>query len=148
MKANKIGLLDINVLIALLDSEHEMHDAAHAWFSKARHLGWATCPITENGCVRILSSAAYPALGLSVLGVAKIFAELCAAEDHHFWPDSTTILELDRIDLAQVGPKNLTDVYLLGLAVARDGRLITFDNRIRLETVARAIPANLEVIQR
>jgi predicted nucleic acid-binding protein len=53
-------LLDVNVLIALFDPSHVHHDAAHGWFSNSRSKGWATCPLTENAVVRILSSPSYP----------------------------------------------------------------------------------------
>jgi toxin-antitoxin system PIN domain toxin len=135
MKTNRTSLLDVNVLIALLDPDHEFHDLAHAWFRLNRNMGWATCPITENGCVRILGKPAYPALGLSVASVREILAELCRAKDHVFWADSNSVLNASLIDLEGVGPKNLTDVYLLSLAFSNHGRLITFDSSIRRQSV-------------
>jgi toxin-antitoxin system PIN domain toxin len=143
----KIGLLDVNVLIALLDPEHVMHDAAHRWFQKERQRGWATCPITENGCIRILSKAAYPTLGLNVAGVAAILAEFCTAKDHRFWMDCDSVLEPGRVDLSQVGPKNLTDIYLLTVAISQGGRLVTFDRGIRWESVAQARQEHLKVLE-
>jgi toxin-antitoxin system PIN domain toxin len=135
MKTNRASLLDVNVLIALLDPGHEFHDSAHDWFRGNRTQGWATCPITENGCVRILAKPAYPSVGLSVAGVREILAELCRAKDHIFWPDSTSVLNASLIDLADVGPKNLTNAYLVSLAAANHGRMITFDRSIRWQSV-------------
>jgi toxin-antitoxin system PIN domain toxin len=140
------GLLDVNVLIALMDPAHESHHAAHAWFQENRQFGWATCPITENGCLRILSKPGYPLSGLTLQQVRDILAEFVAASDHRFWPDSVSVLEADRFELASAGPKNLTDLYLLRLASACGGRLITFDRGIRWQTVAECRPDNLEIV--
>lgn len=54
------SLLDINVLIALLDSDHPHHRWAADWFKSNVEQGWASCPLTQNGCVRIMSQAGYP----------------------------------------------------------------------------------------
>ncbi|TLZ12344.1 MAG: hypothetical protein E6K34_17875 [Gammaproteobacteria bacterium] len=54
------ALLDVNVLIALLDSDHTLHGTAMSWFAKHAREGWASCPITQNGCVRIMSNPSYP----------------------------------------------------------------------------------------
>ena len=144
--ARKPGLLDVNVLIALIDPAHEFHTAAHAWFQRNRQHGWATCPITENGCLRILSKPGYPFLGLTVPMVGDILARLVELEGHRFWPDAVSILEPNRFDLAGADPKNLTDLYLLRLATSRGGRLITFDRTIRREWVIGSGPDDLEVL--
>jgi toxin-antitoxin system PIN domain toxin len=142
----KVGLLDVNVLIALLDPDHEFHHAAHGWFEHNRRHGWATCPITENGCLRILSKPGYPQSGLALDQVRDILAEFVDSEDHRFWPDSVSMLEANRFQLAGAGPKNLTDIYLLRLATACGGRLITFDQGIRPDCIAGSGLDNLEVL--
>jgi hypothetical protein len=142
----KVGLLDVNVLIALLDPDHEFHHAAHGWFEHNRRHGWATCPITENGCLRILSKPGYPQSGLALDQVRDILAEFVDSEDHRFWPDSVSMLEANRFQLAGAGPKNLTDIYLLRLATACGGRLITFDRGIRPDCIAGSGLDNLEVL--
>lgn len=142
------GLLDVNVLIALIDPAHEFHAPAHLWFQRNRRHGWATCPLTENGCLRILSKPGYPFPGLTVARVRRILVELVAAEGHRFWPDSVSILEARRFDLAAAVPKNLTDLYLLRLATAFHGRLITFDLTIPWQMVTGCKPADLHVLQR
>jgi toxin-antitoxin system PIN domain toxin len=142
----KPGLLDVNVLIALIDPAHEFHAAAHVWFQRNRKYGWATCPITENGCLRILSKPGYPFPGLTVRLVRDILAQLVESEGHRFWPDSVSILDANRFELAGAGPKNLTDLYLLRLATAFDGRLITFDRTIRRDWVIGSGPDDLEVL--
>jgi toxin-antitoxin system PIN domain toxin len=142
----KPGLLDVNVLIALIDPAHEFHSPAHLWFQRNRKHGWATCPLTENGCLRILSKPGYPFPGLTVARVRDIMTELVAAEGHRFWPDSVSILEAKRFDLSAAVPKNLTDLYLLRLAIASRGRLITFDRTIPWQLVTGCKSADLQVL--
>ncbi len=142
----KPGLLDVNFLIALIDPAHESHNAAHAWFEGGRRHGWATCPITENGCLRILGKPGYPFPGLTVERVRNLLAELVASEGHRFWPDSVSMLEANRFALPKLTPKNITDLYLLRLAKASGGRLITFDGHIRWEWVTGCGPDDLEVL--
>src|SRR5579862_1939400 len=113
MKTNEslrrsVSLLDVNVLIALIDPAHEFHASAHVWFKRNRQNGWATCPITENGCLRIMSNPGYPFPGLTVKRVRGILAELVRVEGHRFWPDSFSMLGANRFNLAEVGPKQLT----------------------------------------
>ena len=142
----KPGLLDVNVLIALIDPAHEFHAAAHVWFRRNKQYGWATCPITENGCLRILSKPGYALPGLTVPLVRDVLVRLAGSEGHRFWPDSVSILEANRFELAGAGPKNLTDLYLLRLATSFDGRLITFDRTIRWQWVIGSGPEDLEVL--
>ena len=144
--ARKPGLLDVNVLIALIDPAHEFHAPAHAWFQHNRRDGWATCPITENGCLRILSKPGYPFPGLTTARVRDILTRLVRVEGHRFWPDSVSLLETNRFDFAGVGPANLTDLYLLRLAAASKGRLVTFDRSIRWQHVTGCGPDDLEVL--
>jgi toxin-antitoxin system PIN domain toxin len=142
----KPGLLDVNVLIALIDSGHEFHIAAHKWFKHNRKYGWATCPITENGCLRIMSKPGYPFPGLTVNRVREIMAELVNAEGHLFWPDSISLLEARRCDLTVGRAKHLTDLYLLTLAREYSGQLVTFDRTIPWSAVRGCAIHDLEVL--
>ena len=144
----KPGLLDINVLIALIDPAHQFHASAHSWFKSRRSHGWATCPITENGCLRIMSNPGYPFPGLTVERVRGILAELVRVEGHRFWPDSLSVLEGKRFDLTKTGPKYLTDLYLLSLAISNRGCLITFDRTIPIQTITSFKPDDMEVLTR
>lgn len=129
-------LLDVNVLIALLDRWHVFHDQAHDWFSGARQAGWATCPIIENGVVRILGHSRYPDGPGSVDGAAKVLASWLAEEDHQFWPDNISLFDATWFDAAKLGSSaQITDTYLLGLAASRGGRLATFDRRLSTQAV-------------
>ena len=147
----KPGLLDVNVLIALIDPAHEFHAPAHLWFQRNRTHGWATCPITENGCLRLLSKPGYPFPGLTVGRVRDILAGLVGAEGHRFWPDSVSLLQPKHpgpglIDLSQTTPKHLTDLYLVSLAIAHRGRLVTFDRAIPVRAIAGFRPHHIEVL--
>jgi uncharacterized protein len=144
-----IALLDVNVLIALFDPFHRMHEDAHRWVDRNRKYGWATCPITINGCVRILSNPAYPNPKATIAEAIRDLRIACAAADHHFWADSVSLLDesLFRPPMI-VGHKNITDAYLLGLAVRNHGRLATFDRSIPLKAVHGAEPRNLALLGR
>lgn len=132
------ALLDVNVLIALLDADHSMHARAIDWFGSHAREGWASCPITQNGCVRIMSNPAYPN-PLPVGAVIERLAEAAAGSSHAFWPDDVSLLDPKVADPTRVhGPRQLTDVYLLALAVRRQGRFVTFDASVPLSAVAGA----------
>jgi toxin-antitoxin system PIN domain toxin len=140
------SLLDVNVLIALLDSDHASHDAAMSWFAQHAAEGWASCPITQNGCIRIMSNPSYPN-HFPVEAVTKRLAEACRADIHDFWPDELSLLDSDVVDVTRIhGPRQLTDIYLLAVAVQRKGRLVTFDTGIALAAVKRAGKHNLLVL--
>jgi len=137
------ALLDVNVLIALLDADHTAHRDARAWFAEHASEGWASCPITQNGCVRIMSHPGYPNAH-SVTEVAVRLRAATAHSSHDFWPDSLSLLDEDLFDATRIhGPRQLTDAYLLALAVENGGRLVTFDSAIPLAAVMGAKPRHL-----
>jgi toxin-antitoxin system PIN domain toxin len=140
------ALLDVNVLIALLDSDHASHDAAIKWFAKHASEGWASCPITQNGCIRIMSNPAYPN-PLPVQAVVERLGQGCNQDIHEFWPDDVSLLDSDIVDSTRIyGPRQLTDLYLLALAVRHEGRLVTFDTGIPIATARRATTQNLLIL--
>jgi toxin-antitoxin system PIN domain toxin len=122
-------LLDVNVLLALADPMHVHHEAAHRWFASRESPAWATCPITENGFVRVASHPGYPNRPGDVPVVLSVLRQLCAAQGHQFWSDDVSLPAVLRPG-AVVTHAHVTDVYLLGLAVHRSGQLATFDARI------------------
>lgn len=140
------ALLDVNVLIALLDADHSLHASATEWFASNAKEGWASCPITQNGCVRVMSNAAYPN-PLPVNAVVERLAAAASHDLHEFWPDGVSLLDPGAVDPARIhGPRQITDIYLLALASAHRGRLVTFDKGIPLEAAPRAQRRNLLVI--
>ncbi len=140
------ALLDVNVLIALLDTDHVSHQAAMAWFVAHAKKGWASCPITQNGCVRIMSNPSYPN-PLPVQALVKRLADACNQPVHEFWADESSLLDASAFDAARIhGPRQITDIYLLGLAVRHAGILVTFDDGIALAAVRNATAKNLLVL--
>ena len=129
------ALFDVNVLIALLDAGHLHHRRATEWLADNRRAGWASCPVTQNGCIRILSQPAYPNAQPAAQVAARL-GEAAADRSHAFWPDSISLLE-DRLDWSRIlGPRQVTDAYLLALAVENDGRFVTFDRGVPVSAVA------------
>ena len=143
----RIALLDVNVLVALFNPDHVHHEAAHAWFSANRSYGWATCPLTENGLVRILANVAYTGGHESTLSIRKRLDAFCLSGNHVFWPDQLSLREERCFRLAGVTHGQITDVYLLGLAAENEGRLATFDRRIPLQAAIGANEDHLEIIR-
>lgn len=140
------ALLDVNVLIALLDQAHIGHARAHRWLADQGRKGWASCPITQNGCIRVMSQPAYPG-ALPAAAVAARLAEAAQHESHQFWPDDISLLSPGAIVWSRVlGHRQVTDNYLLALAVRHQGRFVTFDGRVQLEAVAGAKPRHLVVL--
>lgn len=127
-------LLDVNVLLALADPMHVHHEAAHRWFGARGEQSWATCPITENGFVRVASHASYPNRPGDAPAVLDLLRQFCAAPGHCFWPDQLSLREL-ALPGALFTHNQITDIYLLSLAVGQGGKLATFDQRIAAGSV-------------
>lgn len=143
-----IHLLDVNVLVALFDPGHIHHDAAHAWFAEARTSGWATCPPTENGFVRVVANPAYPGRRTRVAGAIDHLRRFAAGETHVFWAAGVSVLDRDAVDAEHLsGHREVTDTYLLALAVQHGGALATFDRSIRTEAVPGARPEHRTVLR-
>lgn len=141
-----IGLLDANILIALFDAAHVHHTIAQKWLGAHRTQGWATCPITQNACLRILSQAAYPGR-LSVADISRRLRLAVAAPDHHFWADTLSPTDPSLfVHRHMLTPRHLTDLYLLALAVKNEGRLVTFDRGIPIAAVVGADAKHLVIL--
>ena len=140
------ALLDVNVLIAMLDANHAHHVTVSEWFAAHVEEGWASCPLTQNGCVRIVSQPRYP----NALGVAEAVARLQGAVStpwHEFFADDVSLLDDAVVNRRQLlSPRQLTDVYLLALAAAHGARLVTLDKSVSLAAVRGARAAHLTVI--
>ena len=130
-------LLDVNVLIALSDPAHVQHEMAHDWFAQHGQPAWATCPITQNGLLRIVGNARYPNSPGTPAAVVSTLASLCALPGHVFWPDDISLMDARYIDSSRLlSSAQVTDSYLLALACAHDGQLATFDRRLVVNAVA------------
>jgi len=139
------ALLDVNVLVALFGPDHVHHEAAHRWFADHRASGWATSPLTENGAVRVLSNPAYSGTAQRPADIARRVAAFRASGEHVFWADDISLCDERRFRLG-VGHRQLTDVYLLGLAVKHEGTLATFDRSIPRKAVHGAQAEHLVVL--
>jgi hypothetical protein len=137
-----IRLLDVNVIVSLLDSAHLHHGSAVEWFrAVAVAEGWATCPVTENGFIRVVSHVSYPNLRLTPAMAAHSLARLKAGFPgiHCFWADEISLTDTVLFDLALLtGSRQTTDAYLAGLAAFKHGRLATFDGGIPWRAVRGA----------
>ncbi len=126
-----VGLLDVNALIALLWEEHPFHGRCAEWFARSAKNGWATCPITESGCVRVLCTPAFTANPPSVQAAIRMIKTATeSGRNHRFWMDDLPLSAVGTRWHDRLGPKQITDAYLLALAIQHRGKLVTFDRRI------------------
>jgi uncharacterized protein len=129
-------LLDVNVLIALIDPAHVHHDIAHAWFKKRGERAWASCPLTQNGVIRIVSNPKYPNCVGSPGTAAEVMGRLCKLTGHVFWADDISLMDSKLIDATRLlSSSQITDSYLLALAHSHKGQLATFDSRLVTDAV-------------
>jgi toxin-antitoxin system PIN domain toxin len=140
------ALFDVNVLIALLDADHIHHLRASAWLAKHIDAGWASCALTQNGCVRIMSQPGYPS-PLPTAQVAARLREATSTRHHVFVPAGPSLLDPAVFDTTQLlRHRQATDAWLLGLAAAHGLRVVSFDGAMPLRAVCGATTANLVVI--
>jgi len=143
---SKVWLLDVNVLLGWLWPAHETHKAASSWMHTHRQEPWATCPVTELGFLRIVTNPSFsphaPAWA-EAIGILRKYTE--GSSKHFFWPDSLTSSELDiSLGTRIKGSSQITDAYLLALAIHHKGILVTFD--YRMETLAPEGSAEREAL--
>ena len=124
------------MLIALLDPQHVHHDPAHHWFAQHSSAFWATCPLTQNGVLRILGHPRYPNRPGSPAAVMPLLIGLLSHPHHQFWADAlswsaTTAIRGDQV----LAHGQITDVYLLALAVHHQGMLVSFDSCINTQVI-------------
>ena len=142
-----VTLLDVNLLVALFDPDHIHHDLAHDWFEDHQQDGWATCPVTENGFVRVLANPAYGATVTRPNELVERLAQFCSTTQHVFWADAVSLSDKRIFNRSMIrGHRQVTDVYLLGLAKKMGGCLATFDRTIPLGAVAGATRSTLALV--
>ena len=142
------ALLDVNVLIALLDGNHVFHERAHAWWIKNEDHGWASCPLIENGVIRVMTLPSYGRqLKFIPSEVVDGLQKLASTTNHEFWADELSLLDNKIFDPERIlNGQHLTDLYLLALAAKNHARFVTFDQNIPLSPVRIAKPENLLVL--
>ena len=143
-----VALLDVNVLVALFDPDHVHHELAHDWFADQRAHGWATCALTENGLVRVLSHVKYGAAVSRPEEIVGRLSVFCDSGHHVFWPDTISLRDRRIFNPSFIrGHRQVSDIYLLGLAKKMSGRLATFDRSIPASAVVGASLQTLAVIE-
>jgi toxin-antitoxin system PIN domain toxin len=136
-------LLDINVLLALMDLDHAQHDLVAGWFEPVADAGWATCAITQNGFIRIVSQGGYANPVTTTEAIARL-AGAVSDPAHRFWPCDVSLANPAMVRPSRVlGPKQVTDTYLLALAIKHQGRFVTLDRRVTVDAVPGATPDSL-----
>ncbi len=139
-------LLDVNVLVALIDPGHVAHNAAHNWFEGLGREDWASCPLTENGVIRVVGHPRYPNTPGSPAAVAEIVSAMRNLHGHSFWPDDFSLVGSEGVDPSRIlTSAQVTDTYLLALARSKHGRLATFDRKLSVAAV-RGGKASLHLI--
>ncbi|HEX7299463.1 MAG TPA: TA system VapC family ribonuclease toxin [Solirubrobacteraceae bacterium] len=123
-----MALLDVNALVALAWDSHVHHAAMRAWFAAHRAGGWATCPVTESGFVRVSSNAKVLPSPIGVAAARGVLSALRALEGHRFLADDVSLADSDVPDI--VGHRQVTDAHLLTLARRQRMALLTFDAAI------------------
>ncbi len=132
------ALLDVNVLLALLDATHIHHERASDWLATHWAKGWASCPLTQNGCLRILSQPSYPN-AQTPKAARESLLEATSQSKHRFFADDFSILDEGVLQWTHLtGSRQLTDAYLLALAVRHDLRFVSFDRGVALPAVRGA----------
>jgi toxin-antitoxin system PIN domain toxin len=140
------ALLDVNMLLALLDSDHVDHDRALEWLEAEIGGGWASCAITQNGFVRIISQPRYPS-PISAAAAIELLERACNTRHHAFWPCEVSLLDCKVVNRSRLhGPRQVTDAYLLALATTHGGRLVSFDRSLPLSSVPGATKDHLTII--
>jgi toxin-antitoxin system PIN domain toxin len=143
----RVALLDVNALIALFWPDHGFHDRAITWFDDNAGSGWATCPLTQAGFVRIISNPAFSVTAPTPREAIELLKTNLAHPKHQFWPEDVALsLCVEPFVKSIHGHQQITDAYLLGMVRRRKGRLVTFDRGV-LSLVSRVESSELiEVI--
>jgi toxin-antitoxin system PIN domain toxin len=140
-------LLDVNALVALFDEAHVHHEAAHAWFQDRRSDMWVTCPITENGLLRILSHPAYPNSPAPMTDIAeRLEAFKSVSGNYHWWDNDYSMSGWLADRKLPIGSSHSTDAYLLNLCMRNKGVLATFDRRIKPSLIGESSSHFLQYI--
>ncbi len=143
-----IHLLDVNFLVALFDRQHVNHEASHSWFADKGIDSWATCPITENGFVRVISNPAYPTIAATPKEAMKHLDRFCTRNGHVFWADNISLLNTlsDSSKLRLTGHQQITDFYLAALAEHNGGKLATFDGSLAKSLAGTELNQSIEIV--
>lgn len=128
---NAAFLLDVNVLVAMAWPHHAAHEKVQAWLSQHAHEGWATCPLTQTAFIRILSNPSVSSYALTPRDALDLLQANVGHHAHRFWADDLSVVEaLEPLTARLAGHQQVTDAYLLGLAIHKKGKLATMDRAV------------------
>ena len=140
------ALLDVNILLALFDKAHTFHAKTRQWWSINEEHGWASCPLTQNGFLRISTQKSYPQ-PIRLADSMVLLRAWAVPPRHEFWPDDVSVLDPDIVEATRLlAAKQITDIYLLALAVRHGGRLVTLDRGISIAAVRGASAEHLVML--
>lgn len=140
------SFFDVNMLLALFDPKHLFHAKASEWWRAHRAFGWASSPTTQNGALRIASGSSY-SNPIKLADAIQVVRQWTDASGHVFWPDDVSLLDKAVMNHDHLfGRRQITDAYLLALAVKNGGRLVTLDQAIPSRAVKGARAEHLAVI--
>ena len=126
-----VSLLDVNLLIALAWPNHVHHRPALRWFDRNQKDGWATCPQTQSGFVRVSSNAHILPGARSPREALAVLRRIVALPNHVFWSDDISIAATEFVDETKLhGHRQVTDIHLLAVALRHEGRVATLDRGI------------------
>jgi len=124
-------LLDVNVLIAAIWPTHESHSTVQQWLGRHAGDGWATCPLTQAAFVRIVSNPAFSPNALTSRDALALLDANLRHATHHFWEDEISLLAAVELFAERlVGHQQISNAYLLGLAIHKKGKLATLDQGV------------------
>jgi toxin-antitoxin system PIN domain toxin len=120
-----MALLDVNALVALTWDSHIHHARVREWFAEHGAAGWATCPVSESGFVRVSSNPKVLPSPIGVAAARAVLSALRSAGAHRFLADDVSLSDDDIPEIA--GYRQITDAHLLTLARRHGVQLVTFD---------------------
>lgn len=120
-----MALLDVNALVALAWDSHVHHARMRSWFAENSSSGWATCPLTESGFVRVSSNPQVLPVAIGIDAAREVLSALRTRDAHRFLTDDVSLSDSDVPKIT--GHRQVTDAHLLTLARRRGVRLVTFD---------------------
>lgn len=123
-----MALLDVNALVALAWDSHIHHARMRKWFADNASAGWATCPVTESGFIRVSTNPKVLPSPIGIADARRVLEALRAADGHRFFVDDVSLADDDIPTI--FGHRQVTDAHLLTLARRRSVRLVTFDTAV------------------
>ena len=137
-------LLDVNVLIALAWPNHVHHSEALEWFVQKGAAAFCTCPITQTGFVRISSATSFSPTAVTPIEALALLDQITDLPGHRFWPDDLTLSAVAASRPPIVSHRQVTDAYLLALAISHGGVMATLDRGV--VSLARRDPESVEIV--